>query len=166
MSIQEILLSNARAYASRQQVQLAELLGFGIHGSVYVAEDNTKGGKTAVKAHHSVEPYQRERNVYLRLREAGVTEVIGFQVPRLIRFDDELQIIEMTIVSRPFVLDFAGAYLDAQPEFSEEIWAQWEADKREQFGARWSEVRAVLSTLEQLDIYMIDVSPSNVAFGT
>jgi hypothetical protein len=30
-----------------------------------------------------------------------------------------LWVIEMTIVTRLFVLDFAGAYLDARPEFSE-----------------------------------------------
>jgi hypothetical protein len=41
-------------------------------------------------------------------------------------------VIEMTIVSRPFVLDFAGAYLDSPPEFSAEIWSEWEAEKRDQ----------------------------------
>ena len=65
-------------------------LGFGIHGIVHAAEDNTKAGKTAIKAHNSLEPYHRERNAYLHLREAAITEIAGFQVPRLIRFDDEL----------------------------------------------------------------------------
>ena len=70
----------------------------------------------------------------------------------------------MTVVERPFVLDFAGAYLDAPPEFSEEIWAEWETQKREQFEVRWPEVQRVLGALEALDIHMVDVSPSNIAF--
>jgi hypothetical protein len=70
----------------------------------------------------------------------------------------------MSIVTRPFVLDFAGAYLDRRPDFSEEIWAEWESAKREQFDVRWPRVQAVLTALEALDIYMVDVSPSNIAF--
>ena len=78
--------------------------------------------------------------------------------------DDDLQMIEMTVVARPFVLDFAGAYLDVPPEFSEEAWAQWEVEKEEQFEAHWSRVKAILRALEELDIHMVDVSPSNIAF--
>ncbi len=129
-----------------------------------MAEDKSSGGKTAVKVHRESEPYHREREVYERLREIGVSSIRGFHVPQLLRTNDELRIIEMTIVTRPFVLDFAGAYLDAPPEFADEIWADWEAGKREQFEARWPEVQAVLAALEQWDIYMVDVSPSNIAF--
>lgn len=115
-------------------------------------------------AHHHREPYERERDVYARLSEAGVRALLGFHVPQLIRSDDELLVIEMTIVTRPFVLDFAGAYLGAPPHFSEEIWEDWEAQKREQFDQGWPKVQAVLAALEELDIYMVDVSPSNIAF--
>jgi hypothetical protein len=145
-------------------LQLAERLGFGIHGIIFVAEDNFKPGKTAIKAHNAEESYLRERQVYERLREARVSAILRFHVPQLIRFDDDLRVIEMTIVTRPFVLDFAGACLDVPPEFSDEIWAHWEAEKREQFDDRWLTVQAVLSALEELDIYMVDVSPSNIAF--
>jgi len=107
--MEETLLQNARAYASRHQLQLAERLGFGIHGIIFVAEDNSKAGKTALKVHRSAEAYLRERGVYERLRDAGLSQILGFNVPQLIRFDDELRIIEMSIVARPFVLDFAGA---------------------------------------------------------
>lgn len=94
----------------------------------------------------------------------GMSEMLGFHVPQLIRFDDELRVIEMSIVTRPFVLDFAGAYLDAPPEFPEEIWSDWEAEKREQFEKRWPVVQSVLAALEDLGVHMIDVSPSNIAF--
>lgn len=160
----EVFIQNALAYAARHQLQLAERLGFGIHGIIFVAEDNSKGGKTAVKAHREFEPYLRERAGYERLAQAGVTKVLGFNVPRLLRADDDLRVIEMTIVTRPFVLDFAGAYLDVPPEFPDEIRAEWEAEKREQFEKRWPTVQAVLATLEAWNIYMVDVSPSNIAF--
>jgi serine kinase of HPr protein (carbohydrate metabolism regulator) len=163
--MEQALIQNARDYASQHQLHLAERLGFGVHGIIFVAGDNSKVGKTAVKAHRSPEAYRRERAAYERLRAARVSEILGFHVPQLIRFNDELRVIEMSIVARPFVLDFAGAYLDAPPEFPEEKWAEWEAEKREQFEARWPKVRAVLAALEALDIYMVDVSPSNIAFA-
>ncbi len=160
----DVFIQNALTYAARHQLQLAERLGFGIHGIIYVAENKSGGGKTAVKVHRESEPYHREREIYERLREIGVITILGFNVPQLLRTDDELRIIEMTIVTRPFVLDFAGAYLDAPPEFPDEIWTDWETGKREQFDVRWLEVQAVLAALEQWDIYMVDVSPSNIAF--
>ena len=92
-------------------------------------------------------------------------KILDFDVPQFISADDTLLTIEMSIVKRPFVLDFAGAYLDAPPSFSDEIWADWETEKREQFDARWPEVQAVLAALEELEIYMVDVSPSNIAFA-
>ena len=118
--MEEILIQNAQTFASQHQLQLAERLGFGIHGIIFVAEGKSTAGKTALKVHRSVEPYLREREVYERLRDAGVSEILGFNVPQLIRFDDELRIIEMSIVARPFVLDFAGAWLDTPPDFPEE----------------------------------------------
>ena len=160
----EAFIQNAFAYAARHQLELAERLGFGIHGMIFVAEHKSKGGRTAVKAHREFEPYLRERRAYERLRSVGVTKILGFHVPQLLRVDDDLRVIEMSIVTRPFVLDFAGAYLDAPPEFPDEVWAEWEASKREQFEARWPEVEAVLAALEELEIFMVDVSPSNIAF--
>jgi len=162
--MEPVLIQNSQAYASRHQLRLAERLGFGVHGIILVAENNSKVGKTAVKVHRSLEPCLRERRVYERLKAGGVTEVMGFHVPQLIRFDDELRVIEMSIVTRPFVLDFAGAYLDAPPEFSDEAWREWDAEKREQFEERWPEVQAVLATLAGRGIHMLDVSPSNIAF--
>ena len=160
----EILTQHAHTYVRRNNLRLAERLGHGIHGIVYAAERNAEPGNVAIKVHRSREVHERERNVYLRLKEAGVDKILGFNVPKLIRVDDELLVVEMSIVSRPFVLDFAGAYLDCAPTFSDEIWSDWEAEKREQFEERWAKVQEVLSALEELDIYMVDVSPSNIAF--
>lgn len=162
--MEDAIIQNAVAYASRWQLQLAERLGFGIHGIIYVGEGKSVGGKTAIKAHREMEPFRRELSVYLRLQEANVSEIMGFHVPQLIRSEETLRVIEMSIVTRPFVLDFAGAYLDAPPDFPAETWAEWEAQKRDQFEARWPKVQAVLAALEEWDIHMIDVSPSNIAF--
>lgn len=162
--MEDVFIQNALAYAALRQLELAERLGFGIHGIIFVADNKSEGGRTAVKVHRELEPYLRERAVYERLKQAGVTEILGFNVPQFIRADDGLRVIEMSIVTRPFVLDFAGAYLDAPPHFSEEIWAEWKSGKREQFEARWPEIQAVLAALEEWDIYMVDVSPSNIAF--
>jgi hypothetical protein len=106
----------------------------------------------------------REREVYERLRQTGINKILEFNVPQPISVDHELRIIEMTVVTRPFVLDFAGAYLDTRPDFSELIWHDWELQKQDQFEARWPRVQEVLAELEKLDIYMVDVSPSNIAF--
>jgi hypothetical protein len=160
----DIALENAGAYAARHQLRLTNRLGFGVHGIVLAAENNIKKDKSAIKAHNSATPYLRERAVYERLRDAGVSKVLGFHVPQFIRAAGDLRVIEMTIVTRPYVLDFAGAYLDVPPEFSEEIWADWETQKRDQFGPRWSTVREVMNAFEELDIYLVDVSPSNIAF--
>ena len=160
----EILYQHARDFASQHQLELRERLGFGIHGIVFLAESKLNAGKTAIKVHRSAEPYFRERAVYERLKSAEIWEILGFHVPQLLRVDDNLLIIELSVVSRPFVLDFAGAYLDKLPDFPDDQWEAWEVEKREQFENRWPEVRAVMGALEELDIHMVDVSPSNIAF--
>jgi len=164
--MEDAFIQNALAYASQHQLELAERLGFGIHGIIFVAGSKSEGGRTAVKVHRELQPYLRELAVYERLKRAGITELLGFNVPQFIRADDGWRVIEMSIVTRPFVLDFAGAYLEAPPDFPDEIWAEWESGKRDQFEVRWPKVQAILAALEALDIYMVDVSPSNIAFLT
>lgn len=160
----ELLIENARVYARRHQLQLAERLGFGLHGIVFSAENKSNFGKSVLKIHRYDEPYLREVSIYKRLRDDGIGEIVGFYIPDLLGADDGLRIIEMSLVARPFVLDFAGAYLDKAPDFSEEIWAEWYAQKQEQFGRRWPEVETVLFALSRLGIHMVDVTPSNIAF--
>ena len=160
----EILIPNARSYADRHQLELVETLGSGKDGIVLVAKHKAKPADVAIKVLRWDELYQREKQVYERLRELGVNTLQGFNVPQLLGYDDDLRVLEMTIVKRPFVLDFAGAYLAARPKFPEGVWVDWEADKREQFEGRWPSVQAVLGAFEELGIYLLDVSPSNIAF--
>lgn len=159
------LRHRAREYANREGLTLGNELGSGVHGIVFYAKSHTEEGRLAVKVHERGTDYGRERDVYLRLSEHDVTEIHGCKVPELVGYDDELWVIEMTVVTRPFVLDFAGAFLDQPPDFSEEVLADWRAEKLEQFGPRWPEVQAILRVLEGYGVFMLDVNPGNVSFG-
>src|SRR5215203_6129079 len=97
----ELLTQHLHTYAGRRLFRLAERLGHGIHGIVYAAERNAEPGNVAIKVHRSREFHERERSVYLRLKEAGVAEILGFNVPQLVRCDGDLLTIEMSIVVRP-----------------------------------------------------------------
>ena len=144
---------------------LGNSLGAGVHGSVFVVENQTEKRISAIKVHESHPAYGRERDVYLRLTASEVTDIRGCTVPEMLHYDDELWVIQMTVVSRPFVLDFAGAYLDEPPDFSEDVMADWRAEKAEQFGSRWPEVQAILRFLEGHGVFMMDVNPGNISFG-
>ncbi len=160
----EILIPNASVYASRRQIEIRETLGSGKDGIVLVGKHKAQPARVAIKVLRWNEAYEREKRVYARLRRAGASTVLGFNVPQLIDQDDDLRVLAMTIVEPPFVLDFAGAHLDARPEFPAEVWADWEAEKREQFEDRWPMVEKILAAFEELGIYLLDLSPGNIAF--
>ena len=86
-------------------------------------------------------------------------------MPQLVGFDDEHWVVEMSIVSPPFVLDFAGAYLDQKPDYLPEVMAEWMEEKAEQFGERWQKVQAILWAFSKLGVYLADVKPGNIEFG-
>lgn len=155
----------AEKYSRQKGLVIGLPLGSGVHDTVFSTKNQTEAGRSAIKVHERSPDYCRERDVYLRLGEFAVTEIHGCAVPELLGFDDELLVIEMTIVSRPFVLDFAGAYLDKPPDFSDEVMAEWHAEKYEQFGTRWAEAQTILRELEHYGVYMIDVNPGNISFG-
>ena len=70
----------------------------------------------------------------------------------------------MAFVMPPFLLDFASAWLDTRPEFSDEVWEDWRRKNEEQFGDRWPEVQLILANFEGRGIYMLDPSPNNIRF--
>jgi len=160
----EDTIENAEAYCAHNGLRLLERLGTGIHGIVFAVESNQEFGPAALKVHYFSEPYARERRVYERLDGLGVSQILGFEVPLLLDSDDALMALKMTIVMPPFVLDFAGAYLDSAPEFSDEIWQEWTRRNEEQFGSDWPMAQRILSELQSLDIHMHDPSPVNIRF--
>ena len=165
MSNRPELLHRAQKYCEGNGLILGASLGAGVHGSVFAVENQIEKGRSAIKVHERERAYCRERDVYLRLIECDIADIRGCAVPEMLRYDDGLWVIEMTIVTRPFVLDFAGAYLDQVPDFSDEVLADWRAEKQEQFGPGWVEVQAILRFLEGYGVFMVDVNPGNVSFG-
>jgi len=132
-------------------------LGFGVHGTVTAAQDKTKPGFFAIKFHREERPFERECRVYQRLREEQTTRILGFNVPQLLRIDEEFRAIEMTIVRPPFLLDFADARLDEASDFSEDVLRQWGEEKAEIFGERWPEVTRILAALQTLGIFTCSI---------
>lgn len=144
-------------------------LGVGTQGSVYVvnipSQSSNQVDQIAVKFHDREFAYNREVSVFLRLQELVVEEVCGHMVPQLVGYDDELLAIEMTIVSPPFCLDFGGAYLDRPPDYSPEVWRDWEEMKSMAFEENWPAVKAILRHFETFGVYIADVNPGNIKFG-
>ena len=126
------------AYCRRRQLERLGPLGSGMHGNVFRAGSSASAGEVALKVHLRREPFELELETYLRLREASVTQ--------------------------PFVLDFAEVRLDFPLEFPDDVWTHWLDEKQEQFGERWPMVQRVLGEFEAMDIYLLDVSPRNIAF--
>ena len=160
----EELIECAKRFAELRGLQLLRQLGFGVHGIVFEAKDQGKLGRLAVKFLSDSTAFERECLVYRRLRELGVRRVLGFNVPQFLHSYRGWRAIEMTMVSPPFVLDFAAAYLGRPPEFPPDVMAEWEDEKREQFGERWETVQRVLAALRDLGIHQTDVSPTNIMF--
>ena len=154
----------AERYATLRGLTYAGRLGAGVHGIVLLAVGKDRPGRTAVKVHDRADSYQRERDCYLRLSEKSVHQVRGHHVPQMIAHDDELFVVEMTVVTRPYVLDFGGAYLDGSPDYPDEILADWQEEKAEQFESRWPDVQTILSELRRIGIHVVDVNPGNITF--
>lgn len=147
----------AEQYAARHEIQLQSELGFGNQGTVF-----STSRKSAIKVHERESFYQRERDVYFRLYQHHVSRVCGCAVPTLIDYDNNLLILEMTVVARPFVLDFASAYLDSRPDYSPEVMQDWQQEKQELFDEHWPDVQLILTQLERIGIYLYDVHPGNI----
>ena len=155
-------IQRAEEYAAHYGLQILweRRLGFGNDGSVWETDQ-----RSAVKSFERETNYIRERDCYQRL-EANDVEWIGdFMIPRFIGFDDDLLIVEMGVVFPPFLLDFGKAYLDQPPDYTPEVLADWEAERRELFGDRWPQVLEALGWLRSYGIYYYDAKPGNITFG-
>jgi hypothetical protein len=146
-------------YAHDSGTRLGRKVGFGTSGTVFETLRNS-----AIKAHDGTASYERERNTYLRLRRRGVREICGHRVPSLVEFSDALLVIEMTIVTPPFVLDFGASYVDERPDYTAEQIAEWEAECAERFEDDWSTVQLIRARLASYGIYYYDAHPGNVRF--
>ena len=140
---------------------ILDQLGFGFDGIVFATSR-----QSAIKILRYERLFNRERDVYLRLQHHGVREIEGFRVPRFINADEDHWVVEMGIVTPPFVLDFAGAYLDQRPDYPDEVILEWQNDKREQFGdERWTVVKSIMASFAAHGVYLADVKPGNITFA-
>jgi hypothetical protein len=155
----------ALGFCQSRRLQLAnETLGFGVQGTVFVAV-SPSGPRSALKIHEFEDGYLRERDAYLRLWNFGVERILGHNVPVLLDFDDDMLAIQLTIVSRPFVLDFGGAYLDQCPEFDDTTMDEWRREKAEQFGENWEHASSIVAEFRRYGLYISDVHPGNIGFS-
>ena len=79
----DALLQKAESYARERHLRRGLCLGFGIHGTVFVAERNDKTN-VALKSHLEEAAYARERDVYFRLGDLGISRISGFALPELL----------------------------------------------------------------------------------
>jgi hypothetical protein len=154
------LRKRAECYAEPAQIEVCDHLGGGYDGSVF-----STNRQSAIKCFRHHELYQNELRVYRRLRSLRIRQIKGFAVPHLVGDDESLALIEISIVDPPFVLDFAGAYLDRRPDFPRSVMRRWMAEKQDQFGDRWPEVQSLMSAFARHGIYLADVKPGNIMFA-
>ena len=150
--------------AAREYIGIAgplKELGCGVDGVVYASPHQT----TAVKVHTYREKFINELSVYRRLERYAVSEYQGFSVPKLRAYSEPLQILEMSIVRPPFLLDFAGAKLDRPRDFSPEVQADWWERTAENFGDDFKVASAVYwGLVTQFKIFYYDLKPGNLQF--
>ena len=122
---------------------------------------------TAVKFFDRLDRFEREVEVYRILQTKGIGRIAGHNVPRLREVDESLLAIEMSIVERPFVLDFAGAKLPAEvPDFEEEVLEEHRERMREMFGDRLNDALHVAAMFEkETGFVLLDIHPGNIAFA-
>ncbi len=150
---------------------LVTLLGSGTDGSVWLAIGRVKVGEatiteaSAIKAFYRLNNFGRELGSYERLAEFQVENIRGLRVPQLMGFDEDLLIVQLSIVEPPRLLDFGKAYLNSPPDYSPEVLADADEIGRELFENRWPDVQKVLAELADLGIYYHDTKPSNIDFG-
>jgi hypothetical protein len=152
------LEERARFYAQRRGYSIEKPLGHGSDGAVWQSSRTT-----AIKVCEDQARYCRERDCYRLFEEQQITEVYGFAIPRLVQFDDGVQIIEMDIVHAPYIIDFGKGYLHRRPpEFSAETMADWLAEKEELYGKHSPTIQAVLRRLVALGVYHMAPKPANI----
>ena len=99
----------AEQYAIHRNIQLHNLLGYGNDGAVWETNENT-----AIKVLMRQDSYDRELAAYIRLQERKVISIGNYSIPELLGFDDTRLVIEMSVVSPPFVIDFAKSNVNTE----------------------------------------------------
>jgi hypothetical protein len=120
-----------------------------------------------VKFFDRIERFQRELQVYQHLEARGIYTIAGHAVPELIGADEELWAIEMTIVDRPFLLDFAEARPAHEvPDFEPHVLQEYTERLKDVFDDRWTDAVHVAEMFRQATGFtLMDLHPGNIAFS-
>lgn len=153
-----------REYEIRHGRRLLGYLGAGPGQDGFVLRSDRL---TAVKFFDRLDRFEREHEVYQILQARRINQIAGHQVPELFGADDDLRTIEMKIVERPFVLDFAGAKRPEEvPDFEPHVIEEHESHLRELFGDRWTDALCVAEAFRSARGYvLLDIHPGNIAFA-
>jgi hypothetical protein len=145
-------------YAKQRNVTILASLGHGQDGSVWENDRNS-----AIKVLYREDSYFNELICYERLQERNIKTVRGCSVPKVVDFDDDLQVFEMTIVAPPYVLDFGKCKVDYRHDHTEDAMAWLE----EKITDCWEEdeavvVRSIVRVLAAYGIYYPDPNRGNI----
>lgn len=152
-----------REYEVGHQCQLPGSLSPGPGQDGFVMRSDRR---SAVKFFDRSERFHRELEVYQVLASKGIYQIAGHNVPELLDSDEALLAIEIKIVERPFVLDFAGAKLPHEvPDFEQHVIDEHVEHLQELFGDRWSDAMHVAEMFRQATGFtLLDIHPGNIAF--
>ncbi len=151
-------------YAIARGLTLPVSLGAGKDGTVYFASGPAKMTR-AVKVFQRSDLYHQELRVYRRLAHHAIESIAGHAVPVLVHHDNELGVLEMSVVTPPYILDFASAALDAPPDFPPHALRERERHWLSVFGTeRWARVQVILAALRRLGIHYLDPNRRNITF--
>ena len=151
-------------YERRHGRRLMGVLGAGRGQDGFVMRSDRL---TAVKFFDRLERFEREWEVYHLLTVRWIHNVAGHEVPRLIDADEELRAIEMSIVERPFLLDFAGAKRRHEvPDFEQHVLDEHMERLTELFGNRVGDALHVAEMFRrETGFVLLDIHPGNIAFA-
>ncbi len=151
--LQSSVKDRKAAYGKLRGLTIEKEFGGGYDGCVFQTSK-----MTAIKVFGYTELYERELEIYQYMNKWNIRQVDAFHIPRLIAFDKALAIIEMSVVTPPFIVDFASAAIERPIERGDE----WHAKMADDFEDDWPLVRHAIWRLEdEHGIYIADVHPRN-----
>ena len=154
----------ALSFAVEHGLGLEERLGFGQDGEVYRTD-----AQTVLKVFAEDRQFEAEWEAYVRIEEAGFTQICGHAIPVLLRADFGRSILHLTIVREPFVLDFARATLGRRSEtrWPADVWSECMAQWRTRFRShQWPKVLEIREALGAASgVWMEDLHQGNIRFA-
>lgn len=148
-----------RAEQIAKDYLILQEFGWGFDGFVFPTSR-----MTAVKVFDNAATYQNELSVYLRLLEHNVVNVLGFAVPRLVNWDDDRRIIEMTSVNPPFIVDFAHANLTSPLTSPMKTSGGQKKQSCLKTPHHFAIAHELFYALQQYGIFYYDIAPRNIDF--